>query len=254
MARTVDDVETLLEVMAGPDIGDPNGHPVPFAALRSLPPGTRVGVFEDDGEVPVTAETREAVRRAARSLADAGCEVESFRPEGLEEARVLWWEIFGRASRLILEPMVEGRDAEVHPNLIEFLDWTRRTPKLTAERLLEVEILRDLLKSRVLAQMTRYPLLLCPVAPIPAFRHGERTWTIEGKTVHYLDAWRYTAWFNLLQNPGMAVPVLQTAEGLPVGVQLVAAPWQEALTLAAARVVEQSRGPWLPPPAPFGTI
>jgi Asp-tRNA(Asn)/Glu-tRNA(Gln) amidotransferase A subunit family amidase len=254
MARTVDDVETLLEVMAGPDIGDPNGHPVPFAPMRSLPSGTRVGVFEDDGELPVTAETREAVRQAARWLAAAGCEVEPFRPDGLEEARVLWWEIFGRASRLILEPMVEGREAEVHPNLVEFLDWTRRTPKLTAERLLEVEILRDLLKSRVLAQMARYPLLLCPVAPIPAFRHGERTWTIEGKTVHYLDAWRYTAWFNLLQNPGMAVPVLQTAEGLPVGVQLVAAPWQEALTLAAARVVEQSRGRWLPPPAPFGTI
>ncbi len=254
MARTVDDVETLLDVMAGPDIGDPNGHPVPFAVMRSLPAGTRVGVFEDDGEVPVTAETREAVRQAARWLADAGCEVEPFRPDGLEEARVLWWEIFGRASRLILEPLVEGREADVHPNLVEFLDWTRRTPKLTAERLLEVEILRDLLKSRVLAQMARYPLLLCPVAPIPAFRHGERTWTIEGKTVHYLDAWRYTAWFNLLQNPGMAVPVLQTADGLPVGVQLVAAPWQEALTLAAARVVEQSRGPWLPPPAPFGTI
>src|SRR4249919_3894566 len=52
MARTVDDVETLLEVMAGPDIGDPNGHPVPFAPMRSLPAGTRVGVFEDDGEVP----------------------------------------------------------------------------------------------------------------------------------------------------------------------------------------------------------
>src|SRR6185436_13232232 len=61
-----------------------------------------------------TAETREAVRQAARWLADAGCQVEPFRPDGLEEARVLWWEIFGRASRLILEPMVEGREAEAH--------------------------------------------------------------------------------------------------------------------------------------------
>lgn len=254
MARTVDDVELLLQAMAGPDIGDPNGHPVPFTALRSLPKAMRIGVFEDDGEIPVTAETRAAVRQAAAWLADAGCDVEPFRPDGLEEARALWWEIFGRASRLILEPMIEGREAEVHPNLVQFIDWTRREPKLTAERLLEVEILRDLLKSRVLAQMERHPLLLCPVAPIPAFRHGERTWTIEGKTVHYLDAWRYTAWFNLLQNPGMAVPVLQTADGLPIGVQLVAAPWNEALTLAAARVVEQSRGRWIAPPGDFGRI
>ena len=238
MARTVDDIETLLAVMAGPDIGDPNGHPVPFAPLSSLPKGTRVGVFEDDGIVPVTAETRAAIRQAADALRDAGCRVETFRPEGLEEARTLWWEIFGRASRLLLEPLVDGREAEVHPNLLEFLDWTRREPKLTAERLLEVEIGRDMLKSRVLAQMDRYPLLLCPVAPIPAFRHGERSWVVEGREVHYLDAWRYTAWFNLLQNPAMAVPVLQTAEGLPIGVQLVAAPWNEALTLSAARVIE----------------
>jgi Asp-tRNA(Asn)/Glu-tRNA(Gln) amidotransferase A subunit family amidase len=253
MARTVDDVEALLRVMAGPDIGDPNGHPVPFEPMPALPADTRIGVFEDDGVVPVTEETRRAVRDAAKWLADAGYHVEPFRPEGLEEARELWWDIFGRASRLILERMVQGREADVHPNLLEFLDWTREDPKLTAERLLEVEILRDLLKSRVLAQMERYPLLLCPVAPIPAFRHGERTWKISGREIHYLDAWRYTAWFNLLQNPGMVVPVLQTPDGLPIGVQIVAAPWGEALTLAAARVVEQSRGSWGAPPAPFGT-
>ena len=142
----------------------------------------------------------------------------------------------------------------MHPNLIEFLDWTRREDRLTAERLLEVEIARDVLKSRFLAGMERYPVLLCPVAPMPAFRHGERTWTIEGREVHYLDAWRYTAWFNLLQNPGMAVPVLQTPEGLPVGVQVVARPWEEATCLAAARVIERARGAWIAPPAPFGTL
>ena len=179
--------------------------------------------------------------------------VEPFRPEGLEEARELWWEIFGRASRLLLEPLVAGREAEVHPNLVEFLDWTRRDPPLTALGLLQVEIARDMLKTRVLRQMERYPVLLCPVAPMPAFRHGEREWTIEGTRVHYLDAWRYTAWFNLLQNPGVSVPVTSSAEGLPIGVQVVARPWEELTALAVARVIEQARGPWTPPPAP-GTI
>jgi Asp-tRNA(Asn)/Glu-tRNA(Gln) amidotransferase A subunit family amidase len=256
MARTVDDVEALLTVMAGPDTGDPNGHPVPFVPMASLPEGTRVGVFEDDGDIPVTADTREAVRRAAVALADAGCIVETFRPDGLEEARALWWEIFGHAVSLLLEPMVAGHEAEVHPNILQFLEWTRRGPRLTAERLLDVEISRDLLKARVLTQMKRYPLLLCPVAPIPAFRHGERSWIVEGRDVQYLDAWRYTAWFNLLQNPAMAVPVLQTADGLPIGVQVVAAPWNEALTLAAARVVEAARGPWVAPPTsrPLGSL
>jgi len=248
MARTVDDVETMVAVMAGPDIGDPNGHPVPFTPLASVPPDTRVGVFEDDGTVPVTAESRDAIRKAAAALRDAGCVVEEFRPDGLDEARELWWEIFGHAVGLVLGPMVAGREAEVHPNILQFLEWTRRGPRLTAERLLDVEIKRDLLKTRFLAQMQRYPLLLCPVAPIPAFRHGEREWMVEGRKVRYLDAWRYTAWFNLLQNPAMSVPVSQSADGLPIGVQVAAAPWNEALVLAGARVIEAARGAWVAPP------
>jgi Asp-tRNA(Asn)/Glu-tRNA(Gln) amidotransferase A subunit family amidase len=242
MARTVDDVAALLEVMAGPDIGDPNGHPVPYQPLDGPPRHLRVGWFEDDGIVPVTAETRQAVRRAAQALTDAGFEVEPFRPEGLEDARILWWEIFGRASRLLLEPLVTGRGSEVHPNLIEFLAWTRRDSPITAQRLLMVEIERDQLKSRFLGQMERFPILLCPVAPMPAFRHGEREWQIEGKTVHYLDAWRYTAWFNLLQNPGLSVPVARSREGLPIGVQVVARPWCEAEALAVGKVIEEVLG------------
>ena len=62
--------------------------------------------------------------------------------------------------------------------------------------------------------MRKYPILLCPAAAIPAFRHGERSWTIEGKTVEYLDAWSYTEWFNLLGNPAAVVPVSHSAEGL----------------------------------------
>ena len=247
MARTIGDVRLLLEVMAGADIGDPNGHPVPLELPDAARP-PRVGYFEDDGIVPVDADTRRAIRLAVRGLEDAGVEVEPFRPEGLEEARELWWAIFGRASRLLLEPMVAGRESEVHSNLPEFLAWTRRDPMLTAQELLLVEIRRDMLRTRVLEQMARYPVLLCPVAPMPAFRHGEREWLIEGTRVHYLDAWRYAAWFNLLQNPGVSVPVTETADGLPIGVQVIARPWHELDALDVAAVIEQARGPWRPPP------
>ena len=47
--------------------------------------------------------------------------------------------------------------------------------------------------------------------------------------MHYLDAWRYTAWFNLLQNPAVSVPVHRSPEGLPIGVQVVTRPWEEPL-------------------------
>ncbi len=252
MARTVDDVALLLSVMAGADIGDPNGHPVPLDPTLGgghvgqgfSPADTRlrIGWFEEDGRTPVEPAIKDAVRRAADTLSHAGYDVVPFRPEGLDEARELWWEIFGRASRLLLEPLVAGREAEVHPNLPQFLDWTRRMPRLTAERLLEVEIARDLLRTRLLRQMEDYPVILCPVSAVTAFRHGERTWQIEGREVHYLDAWSYAAWFNLLQNPAVSVPAGLTPDGLPVGVQVVARHWEEMTALAVARDIEHGLG------------
>jgi Asp-tRNA(Asn)/Glu-tRNA(Gln) amidotransferase A subunit family amidase len=96
--------------------------------------------------------------------------------------------------------------------------------------------------------MKKYPILLCPAAAIPAFRHGERSWTIEGKTVEYLDAWSYTEFFNLLGNPGAVVPVSHSSEGLPIGVQIVGRPWEEEKVLAVAAVLERECGAWKMPP------
>jgi Asp-tRNA(Asn)/Glu-tRNA(Gln) amidotransferase A subunit family amidase len=96
----------------------------------------------------------------------------------------------------------------------------------------------------VFTQMRHFPVLLCPVASIPAFHHGERSWLIDGQTVKYLDAWSYTEWFNLLGTPAVAVPVSQTSEGLPIGVQISAGPWQEELVLSVAAELEKARGPF----------
>jgi Asp-tRNA(Asn)/Glu-tRNA(Gln) amidotransferase A subunit family amidase len=96
--------------------------------------------------------------------------------------------------------------------------------------------------------MREYPILLCPVAAIPAFRHGERRWNIESKTVEYLDAWSYTEWFNLLGNPAAVVPVSHSTEGLPIGVQIVGRPWEEEQVLAVAAALERECNAWKIPP------
>jgi amidase len=114
--------------------------------------------------------------------------------------------------------------------------------------LLETWIQRDVVRAQVLAQMRDYPVLLCPVASIPAFRHGERSWQVEGKTVEYLDAWSYTEWFNLLGTPAAVVPVGKSPEGLPIGVQIVARPWQEELVISIAAALEVQRGCYGHPP------
>ena len=95
--------------------------------------------------------------------------------------------------------------------------------------------------------MSEFPVLLCPVASIPAFRHDERAWMIEGKSVNYLDAVRYTQWFNALAAPAAVVPVGRSPEGLPIGVQIVARPFEDETALGIAAVVDAAFG-YRPPP------
>ena len=248
MARTVSDLKVLFEVMQGPDDGDPSAAPVPVRwpsrdDLKKL----RIGYFEDDGRTPVTAETRAAVRTAAEALKRAGFEVEPFRPEGLEQARQLWWQLFGIAGGMLLRPMTKGREADLSPMLKQISSWVAAEPPHSGQTLLDTWIMRDVVRMQVFSEMREYPILLCPVASIPAFRHGERSWEIDGKTVQYLDAWSYTEWFNLLGTPAVAVPFGRSNEGLPIGVQIVARPWEEELVLAVAAELEAQRGEWQAP-------
>jgi Asp-tRNA(Asn)/Glu-tRNA(Gln) amidotransferase A subunit family amidase len=249
MARTVGDVDLMFRVIAGPDDGDPCSAPI---ALRSVTPEelkrTRIGYFEDDGRTPVTAETRAAVRKAAEALTRAGFTVVPFRPDDLEQARQLWWKWFGIAGGMLLGPQTKGSESDLSPIFKEYLSWSSAEPPHTGHTLLFSWLQRDELRSKFLAQMEVFPILLCPAAAIPAFRHGERSWPVDGKTVKYLDAWSYTEWFNLLGLPGAVVPLSKSNEGLPIGVQLVGRPWQEELVLAVAAELERETGGFTPPP------
>jgi amidase len=249
IARTVEDLRTMFAVMAGWDDVDPCAAPVEVreiddAAVRTI----NIGFFEDDARTPVTRETRAAVRRAAALLSGGGLRVDQFRPEGLEEACQLWWEFFGRAGGMILEPMVRGRESKVSPILREFMGWTDAVERHTGESLLAAWLERDAVREKILVQMRKYPVLICPTAAIPAFRHGEREWQVDGKTVKYLDAWSYCEWWNLLGFPAVIVPMGYSEQGLPIGVQIVGRPWEEEVVLAVAARLERERGPGCTPP------
>jgi Asp-tRNA(Asn)/Glu-tRNA(Gln) amidotransferase A subunit family amidase len=250
MARTVADLGALFAVMQGPDDGDSCAAPVPvrsptYDEAKQL----RIGYFEDDGRTPVTPEIRIAVRTAAEALRRVGFQIEPFRPEGLEEARQVWKMFFVKVAGMLIHPMCQGRESDRSPILRQFLEWSDDEPELTGESLLHAWIQRDVSRGKFLAQMREYPILLCPAAAIPAFRHGERSWIIDGQTVSYLDAWSYTEWFNLLGNPAAVVPVGHSEEGLPIGVQIVGKPWEEEQVLAVAAALERECGAWQAPPS-----
>src|SRR5262245_40370488 len=137
MARTVQDLRLIFDVIAGPDNGDPNAAPVPLRSISETSLlQTKIGYFEDDGRRPVTQETRRAIQRAAQAFADAGFRVEPFRPEGLEEARQLWRVLFIDGVGMILRQMYQGRESDMYSIVREIIDEADGDPPLTPDRLL----------------------------------------------------------------------------------------------------------------------
>jgi len=93
--------------------------------------------------------------------------------------------------------------------------------------------------------MDNVPILLSPVSSAPAFRHGEGNYNPGSG---YRDTMRFSQWLNLTGFPGATLPVSLSKEGLPIGVQIIGRPFEEELVLSVAEALEQSRGPWQPPP------
>src|SRR5271166_1477263 len=228
MARTMADVALMFRTLSGQDASDPASPPIALRSpsLDELRTNT-IGVFEDDGLVPVTPETRSAVNSAAAALREAGFRVEPFRPRTLGRMRELWWKFFVQCGAMFYAPEIRGREHQLSPIFSEFLSIADWVAPLTAAELLDAWAELDVLRAKTLEEMSKHPVLLCPVASTPAFRHGEREWAIEGRRVEYFDAVRQTQWFNALAAPAAVVPVSSSPEGLPIGVQIVARPFED---------------------------
>jgi len=248
MARTMADVQLMFRTLGGQDDADPSSPPMPLRTLTLYElRAQRIGFFEDDSLTPVTPETRTAVNAAAKALRNAGFRVEPFRPQTLERLRKLWWTFFVQCGAMFYEPEVRGRREKLSPIFREFLDIADNSGPLTSTELLNAWAGMDLLRSKTLEEMRNYPVLLCPVASTPAWKHGEREWSLGDQKVKYLDSVRYTQWFNTLGAPAAVVPVGRSREGLPIGVQIVARPFEDETALGIASIIDAAFG-FQPPP------
>jgi Asp-tRNA(Asn)/Glu-tRNA(Gln) amidotransferase A subunit family amidase len=148
---------------------------------------------------------------------------------------------------MMLDPLIAGRESQLSPTFQDFLSIARKEPPLTGDQLLAAWCECDLARGKLLEEMRQFPILISPVCSVPAFRHGERSWNVDGQQVAYLDAMRYTQWFNLLGAPAAVVPVGWSTEGLPIGIQVAGRPYHDEVVLGIAAAIEHDFG-YIPPP------
>ncbi|HET8547856.1 MAG TPA: amidase [Bryobacteraceae bacterium] len=246
MARTAADLRILFEVLAGYDCEDPFSAPV--AARKPRVGRIRVGLVEQWPDAPVTPAVAEAVRKAARAIEALGLPIEPFIPKGLERAPHLWWFFFAELPAQFTRELLTGREHEAHWTGTELLNRVPHDMHISGRTVVENLGARDRMRCTLLQQMKEFPVLLAPACCIPAFRHRTRRWPVEGRDVELVEAMRPATLLNLLGVPGLVIPFDVTADGLPVGIQLVGRPWEEELLLELGIRMEEVRGPFPSPP------
>jgi amidase len=244
MARNVEDLALLLDAMSGEHPADPLSLPaLPTAFLSAARSGKgpkRVAYSPDLGITPVDPEVAAITRQAAARFAEAGAIVEEAHPD-LHEAHECFHVLrafdFALTKAALLRSKREMLKPEVIWNIEEGL-------KLTVEQLERAEAQRVAMTARTLEFFKSYDLLLTPatiVAPFPV----ENRYVAEcaGKKFDNYVEWLAIVYaITLVCCPALSLPCGFTATGLPVGLQMVAAPRGEAQLLAGARVLEDILG------------
>jgi amidase len=238
MARTVGDVALLLAALAGPDprsplsIDDPFAPELPAHALRDA----RVAWSDTVDGLPVDPAVTAALAPARQALADAGAQVTELEPD-LEGAD----DVFETYRSLGFRHNFEAELA-AHPELIkeEVQADIRRGQALTVDDVLRASALRTVLFRRTSALLARFDVLALPTVQVVPFKVEQR-WprTVAGQPMERYYTWmRSCSRITSTTLPAMSLPAGFTADGLPVGLQLVGRHRGEARLLALAAALE----------------
>jgi Asp-tRNA(Asn)/Glu-tRNA(Gln) amidotransferase A subunit family amidase len=133
---------------------------------------------------------------------------------------------------------------QLSPQFREYLAAAAAEPPPTLDLLLANCTERDRVRAAIIRKMADVPVLLSPVSATPAFRHGAGSWL---GPCGYRETMRASQWLNLVGFPGISVPVAFSADGLPIGVQLIGRPHEEELLFEIATTMEEDRGSWPTP-------
>ncbi len=218
MARNAKDLRLLFSALAGYESQDPLSVPAPLREPRLGQ--MRIGVWEQFYNVPVHADVRQAVARTVAILQAQSFTVEPFEPRGIERAPNVWAFLFSQ--------------------------WPGKPDDVTASDVLINLAARDRMRAAFLRQLEAEAMvaMVMPVFGVPAFRHGETRFDIEDKQIGFFQAAMPTVVANVLGLPAVTVPMTVSADGLPVGIQLMGRPYEDELLLELAIRLEEARGVW----------
>jgi aspartyl-tRNA(Asn)/glutamyl-tRNA(Gln) amidotransferase subunit A len=264
ISKDVEDTALLLQAIAGHDPRDSTSIDVPvpdyLAGLKDGIKGLKVGLAQEHFPAGLDAEVATAAQSAAATLADAGAELVDVQlpVAGHPEYCIGTYYLIamGEASANLTryDGVKYGHRAEGDLNLQEMYLRTRSegfgeevkrrimlgTYALSAgyydAYYRKAQQVRTLIRQDFEKAFTTCDILLSPVAPTTAFRLGEQT---DDPLQMYLND-IYTASVNLAGIPGISVPYANGADGLPIGIQLLAPPLEEAKLLRMAYTLERT--------------
>ncbi len=261
IARSVDDLELLLDVIAGP-------MPEEGVAWRlelPAPRATRLGDFRlaawlDDESFPVEGEVRECLERTLATLRSAGARIdERARPDiALRDVTHVY-------TRLLYPIILGTLPQEQFDNLVELADQlpaedesplarSARFATLRHREWMKAHEERTAIRSRFSAFFRDHDALLCPVNQVPAIPHDHsepfifRSLAIDGASHPYIDLFGWIAPATMAHLPATVIPAGRTRAGLPVGLQIVGPRLEDRTPLAIARAAMDVLGPLAPPP------
>ena len=221
VARRVEDLALALRIIAGPDNRDPGAVPVPLGDMAEAAiEGLRVAYYTRMPGASPTPDTIATTEAAARALEAAGARVTEARPPRLEESLPITLDYWRRPSSASWQRWVASLDARLSGEDVErhLFEWER-------------------FRRHMALFMEDYDVIVCPAGAEPAPPHGKVP----------VENWLYTLPYSLTRQPVAVVRCGASAEGLPIGVQVVAAPWRDHVALAAAATLERALGGWQPP-------
>src|SRR5579859_383551 len=258
LARSAEDLELALRIISEPDGHDWEVPPVPLEDSFIIPlEKLRLAWTDNFSGLPVTRETCAALEKFARELQSNGCRIEQCAPEGFDFVAALETHGAMRQAEVgsIMTPEMEAEQAATMgatPTSDDALLRGRAGMLSSTMRQFTATMMkRDGLISALETFFNTWDALLCPVSVCPAFRHQKTGTPIpvdDGDVPYWTGLWGHCAPFNLTGHPAVVLPLTRSADGLPIGIQLVGKLWGEIKLLAIARKLAEFIGPIPHPP------